>query len=134
MGTTWGQLARTGEYLGTTLVDKAVSTYNLAPANRPETARGAGTNGKESSVITRTQLLITAALLMVSGCGYGRPLLQPPGPMYRQQQNASLHDPYPDNDLGPTVDGGRPRDFQKPLAEPVRNRRVPDSWWGWGRR
>jgi predicted small lipoprotein YifL len=79
---------------------------------------------------SRQPILAMALLLLPSlaGCGY-RPLFGPPGPQPLQQQNASLHDPYSDNDLGPEVVGGRPRDFQKPLAEPVRNRWLKDSWW-----
>ncbi|MCO6459049.1 MAG: membrane or secreted protein [Pirellulaceae bacterium] len=71
---------------------------------------------------------VLPALAATSGCGY-RPFVGPPGPQALQQQNASLHDPYFDNDLGPEVVGGRPRDFQKPLAEPVRNRWLRDAWW-----
>jgi hypothetical protein len=58
-----------------------------------------------------------------------RPLWGPAGPIQQQQYNASLHDPYPDNEAGPAIEGGRPRDFQVPLAEPVRNRWLRDSWW-----
>ena len=35
--------------------------------------------------------------------------------------------PYPDPDLGPKIDGGRPRDYREPLPEPVRNRIYWDS-------
>ena len=49
--------------------------------------------------------------------------------MQQQQFDASLHDPYADNDLGPEVVGSRPREFREPLAEPVRNRWLRDSWW-----
>jgi hypothetical protein len=56
--------------------------------------------------------------------------LRGPGPIYQQQQNASIHDPYALDELGPEIVGSRPRDFQKPLAEPVRNRWFADSWWG----
>ncbi len=77
-------------------------------------------------------LLASAVVLAVlaTGCANQRPLATPPGPIYYQQQNASLHDPYADTDLGPNVVGSRPRDFQKPMAEPVRNRRLYESW-GW---
>ena len=63
----------------------------------------------------------------VLGCA--RAPLAPPGSMQYQRYEATLHDPYPVDDLGPEVVGGRPRDFQKPLAEPVRNRWLTDSWW-----
>jgi hypothetical protein len=84
-------------------------------------------------VSARRVWLLAVCYAFVSGCGYSRPLLGPPGPIYQQQQNASIHDPYALNDLGPEVVGGRPRDFQKPLAEPVRNRWFAESWWAPGR-
>jgi hypothetical protein len=85
-------------------------------------------------VINRcTRLLCLLTVLAVTGCIYPRAGLRPPGPVQYQRQNASLHDPYADNDLGPEVVGGRPRDFQKPLAEPVRSRSVAESWWAAGR-
>lgn len=79
--------------------------------------------------MTKGLALLIGFTLIISGCGYRRPLLQPPGPIQYQRQSASVHDPYSDNDLGPEVVGGRPRDFQKPFAEPVRNRSLSDSWW-----
>jgi hypothetical protein len=45
-----------------------------------------------------------------------------PGPAAYQQRKAERFDPYADNDIGPTVVGGRPRDFDKPVAEPTRAR------------
>lgn len=71
-----------------------------------------------------------ALLAVVSGCGQTRPLLAPPGPIRYQQNNASLHDPYPDQDAGPEIDGARPREFTHPAAEPVRSRWFADSLWG----
>ncbi len=75
--------------------------------------------------------LLSAVLLLtaVVGCGLARPRVLNPGTQQHQQYKATLHDPYPDNDAGPTVDGGRPMEFQKPLAEPVRSRWLRDSWW-----
>ena len=75
------------------------------------------------------------ALLAAShlGCAGSRGLEWPhfrnPGTIDQQRNNASLHDPYPDPDAGPAIVGGRPREFQKPLAEPVRSRWLTDSWW-----
>lgn len=78
------------------------------------------------------------ALLAIStvGCASGQtpfglqwPRLFAPGPIDYQRNNASLHDPYADPDAGPEVVGVRPREFQKPLAEPVRNRWLTDTWW-----
>jgi hypothetical protein len=42
--------------------------------------------------------------------------------MQQQRLSATVHDPYADVDAGPEIVGGRPREFQKPLAEPVRSR------------
>lgn len=67
-------------------------------------------------------------LLCLTGCA-GTNVFAP-GSTRQQQLNATVHDPYADNDLGPTVEGGRPRDFRKPWAEPVRTRLLRDSWWG----
>jgi hypothetical protein len=64
------------------------------------------------------------------GCGLPRPLLAPPGPIRYQQNNASFHDPYPDDDAGPKVEGGRPLAFEKPSAEPVRDRVYTDRLYG----
>lgn len=50
-----------------------------------------------------------------------------PGTIQQQRIRATVHDPYPDQDAGPDVVGGRPRDYQQPLAEPVRNRMFMDS-------
>ena len=73
-------------------------------------------------------LLALLAPGLIGGCAY-RPFEGPAGPLSYQRQNAILHDPYFDNDLGPEVVGGRPREFQKPLPEPVRSRWLSDSWW-----
>lgn len=52
-----------------------------------------------------------------------------PGSVQQQRYRATLHDPYPDRDIAPEVVGGRPREFMRPLPEPVRNRYMTDSWW-----
>ncbi|MFI4875261.1 MAG: hypothetical protein ACIALR_07985 [Blastopirellula sp. JB062] len=44
-----------------------------------------------------------------------------PGTMQQQQQRAMAYDPYADNDAGPEVLGGRPRDYDRPPAEAVKN-------------
>lgn len=77
-------------------------------------------------------LLLTSAggLTLSVGCNHARPWLPAPGPIRVQQNNATYHDPYPDIDAGPDVVGGRPRDFQVPRPEPVRNRRFAESLWG----
>jgi hypothetical protein len=50
------------------------------------------------------------------------------GDTTRQQARAVYFDPYPLNDIGPEVVGGRPRGFMNPLAEAHRNElKVPDT-------
>ena len=65
----------------------------------------------------------------LAGCTGQHPRLLHPGTIQQQRLRATIHDPYPDPDMGPKIDGGRPRDFQEPLPEPVRNRLFVDSWW-----
>ena len=75
-------------------------------------------------------LAIVALAIAQSGCANSRYNIFHPGTVRQQQMRASVHDPYPDQDLGPEVVGGRPREFAQPLPEPVRNRFFTDSWWG----
>ena len=83
--------------------------------------------------------LTCAAMLLASfaGCasrpGWGLPWGQ--GTIDRQKARATVHDPYPLNDIGPEVMGGRPRDFMNPQAEPVRNRNTDlgSPTWGYPR-
>lgn len=51
-----------------------------------------------------------------------KPTLLHPGPAPFQRNNAVQFDPYPLNDLGPEIVGGRPREFQKPTNEVTRAR------------
>ncbi|UUO08180.1 membrane or secreted protein [Blastopirellula sp. J2-11] len=73
----------------------------------------------------RPLALATVAVLAVSQCAGCWPLqrtpLFDPGTMQQQQQRAMAYDPYTNNDLGPEVLGGRPRDFDRPVAEAVQN-------------
>jgi len=41
----------------------------------------------------------------------------PPGTIGMQRERAVIHDPFPSNDLGPEIFGGRPREFDLPLSE-----------------
>ena len=50
--------------------------------------------------------------------------------MQQQRLNASVHDPYADNDAGPEIVGGRPRDYQKPWSEADRSRASVGGSWG----
>ena len=54
---------------------------------------------------------------------------QPSGPnsspaalLQKERNQAVRYDPYPDNDIGPEIDGGRPRDYSQQLPETVRGR------------
>ena len=51
----------------------------------------------------------------------------PVGTIYEQGNRATIHDPFPDNDLGANVEGIRPREFSAPLDLPVRDRLYSDS-------
>jgi hypothetical protein len=42
-----------------------------------------------------------------------------PGGAEAQRKQAVRYDPYPDPNIGPSVDGARPRDYQQPMAEPA---------------
>ncbi len=51
----------------------------------------------------------------------------------QQQAAAQRFDPYPETDVAPEALGSRPRDYQKPVAEPSRARWDPRTWisrWG----
>ena len=50
------------------------------------------------------------------GCSssLGRPNWMNPGPVAYQQQQALRYDPFPEDDLGPPIVGGRPREYDRP--------------------
>ncbi|MDA8743650.1 membrane or secreted protein [Rubripirellula amarantea] len=78
-------------------------------------------------------LICFAAIATVSlGCR-GQGVLPPAGPMLRQQSQAIINDPFPQNDIGPYEAASRPPDYQQPLPEAVRNRIHRDSTYGFGR-
>jgi hypothetical protein len=75
-------------------------------------------------------LVVACVLLGLGGCrGYSSPFA-PPGTMQQQRLNASVYDPYADNDAGPEIVGGRPRDYQKPWSEADRSRASVSGGWG----
>jgi hypothetical protein len=76
-------------------------------------------------------LAVVAVLLAVNaGCGLSRPRWLFPGTVNRQQDRAVAHDPYPDNQLGPEVVGGRPREYQLGVPTPVRSQpQGPAQTW-----
>ena len=82
-------------------------------------------------------LLALLFILPLAGCSrtVRKPQLCHPGTAGYQQYNAIQFDPYPQNDVGPEIDGGRPRAYMQPPPEVVRARQhqatVP--WRGWTR-
>ena len=73
--------------------------------------------------------VVAVALLVPTGCGWGKPRWGFPGTVGRQQHRAVAHDPYPDNQAGPEVVGGRPREYIEQLPEPVRSQPQTPGWW-----
>jgi hypothetical protein len=53
------------------------------------------------------------------------PTFASPGPAALQRAEAVQHDPYPLNDIGPEIVGGRPLAYQQPLDEVERAKLVP---------
>ncbi len=53
------------------------------------------------------------------------------GSIDRQKTRAVTFDPYPLNDIGPPIVGGRPREYSNPLPEAARNELTarPISTW-----
>src|SRR5690606_3716257 len=97
-----------------------------------EATRGR-TRPQRSDIVLRTLLALAAVstLLAVAGCrSPGERVLPAPGPIWYQQQQAVLHDPYPDNDLGPAMTGVRPPSYDRPAPEATRSKYYRESWWG----
>jgi hypothetical protein len=78
-------------------------------------------------------IAMSAACLLAGGCAGQHPNFWHPGTVQQQRLRATVHDPFPDPDMGPKIDGGRPREFQDPLPEPVRNRIYADNPWSFRR-
>lgn len=73
-------------------------------------------------------LLFVLAVQATLGCSqrpraWGFPGAQ--GTIDRQKSRATIHDPFPLNDIGPEVEGGRPREFYYPQSEAAREANVP---------
>ncbi len=79
---------------------------------------------KSSRRSTLLALWVICVLLPLGACSptVRRPQLLHPGPAWYQRANAEQYDPYPLNDVGPEIVGGRPIDFQKPPDEVTRAR------------
>ena len=69
-------------------------------------------------------IFILALSLPLAGCSSAvrQPRLLHPGPAGYQRNNATQFDPYPQNDVGPEIVGGRPLGYQKPPDEVTRAR------------
>ena len=72
----------------------------------------------------RTLLIFLLGLLGMVGCNTysGQTNLLNPGTAAEQRRRAERFDPYPENDIGPEVVGGRPRDYPEPVSQPERAR------------
>ena len=84
-------------------------------------------------MIRRSLLAGLFSLLAVGmfGCNSSRGIIGGRGTFEQQQAMASLHDPFPDPDAGPEIEGARPREFDIPHAEERRQRWFRDTWWGY---
>lgn len=77
---------------------------------------------------------LTASCLLLwmclsTGCqGLDRPRWFNPGPAEYQQRQAVRFDPYPDNDIGPPVVGGRPPSYSTQPPEVTRARWTRGQW------
>ncbi|MDZ4819938.1 MAG: hypothetical protein SGJ20_13290 [Planctomycetota bacterium] len=70
------------------------------------------------------RLLVCGGLVFASttGCNqqyFRTPRLCNPGSAQQQQLNATQFDPYPEDALGPAVDGGRPPGYMTPRSQPA---------------
>ena len=65
-------------------------------------------------------IFLCCGMLGTVGCQRYQFYPYPPGTIHEQRVRATIHDPWPDNDAAPVIEGGRPREFEKPLAEPKR--------------
>jgi len=60
--------------------------------------------------------------LAISGCTGISPYSWYNTPPAYQEAQIQRFDPYPDNEIGPSMVGVRPRDFDAPITEPARAR------------
>jgi hypothetical protein len=73
--------------------------------------------------LTKCSFVATLIAAVTTGCtpevrNYIRfPDLFHPGYANQQRGEAIEHDPYPLDDMGPEVVGGRPREYQRPIPE-----------------
>jgi hypothetical protein len=70
-------------------------------------------------------LVALLALMSASSGCLSTPNVFHPGTESYQQARAQVWEPYPENDMGPAVVGGRPREYQDQQAEVTRVLRKP---------
>lgn len=68
--------------------------------------------------------VIAIACMVFTGC-HMTPNFGPQGTIGMQRNFAVLHDPFPSDDLGPPIVGGRPKGFEQPWAEARSNQDSP---------
>jgi hypothetical protein len=115
----------------TTALKPGGFSYSRAADGDQELVRKLRGPSRMRWTIMRSAWRLTAILLLVAGplgCRSHPALLKPPGTIEKQRFNATVFDPYADNDIGPEVVGGRPKDYQKPLSEPDRSRLFQKTW------
>lgn len=88
------------------------------------------TIGRVAALVSSAIFLSAGAASLV-GCAqnpfFGTPrFLEPAGSAEYQQTRAQRFDPYPDTNVGPKMEGGRPEGFDAPPPEPARGR--PNQW------
>ena len=79
----------------------------------------------------RLPILLLMLLAFSSGCSQRARAWGFPGGLGtvdRQKARASVHDPFPLNDIGPEVMGGRPREFAEPRSEATREANIPKQY------
>ncbi len=70
-------------------------------------------------------VLITAmGTVSYAGCNI-RPTAGPPGTIYHQRNRAVNYDPFPDQNAGPAIEGGRPLQYERPLPEVTKSQTNP---------
>lgn len=87
--------------------------------------------GDRRALTNRLQRLAVLGLLALSGCaGMGTPTLAPQGSLAQQRASAQRFDPYPEQGTGPEISEGRPRDYDREIAETRRARwNPPRPYW-----
>lgn len=74
-----------------------------------------------------TWMVAAVGLAQLCGCADMMPRWGNPGTAFQQRDRATIHDPYPDSQLGPGVEDIRPREYKDQEAEPKRSRAWRES-------